>query len=483
MMTALNTINPLVIPFVTNPFTISNEYLIKVDKIKKESKDFNFNTKEADKFIDDGRVSNNLYNEALRISDGDQLVLFNLVSKGIETNQWIRFAIYFMTDPIATRISFIDKESKELVNAITTLAGFGKVYESDDVADIDEFDCTKINSKYSGRFLLHKPELVDFLSNPQFQMVMRAKIIKMAEENRPVDSDRPALITVEEDEIRYVDEKKNQYANPAFAILEAEEEKVQQPVFSTIDENNPGFVPFEFGFVNQKLPKKGAGVNAHVYTKFEAILGKFIPETVYYHYEYINNFYHLYITRPDTGAEEFYILDDGSIMGGSSISILANYITPEGFERSMFVDICAHPAITSKILSRTLFNYLTPEEVEECKGDFLYDTRIYNNIDFHNTDFFDDFAPEQKYNFEVSLLGVLSVLGLVGYDCVRFRFGSFSDYNHFTLVSDCYMYRPLPFIQKTVMPDTCMLDGAKIIVDGIYVYVEYNGEVKKFKMG
>ena len=47
----------------------------------------------------------------------------------------------------------------------------------------------------------------------------------------------PAMITVDESELRYVDEQKNSMANPAFEILATDDEDIIQPSF-TINESN-----------------------------------------------------------------------------------------------------------------------------------------------------------------------------------------------------------------------------------------------------
>ena len=108
-----------ILPFITNSFTIGEEDIfIKMPSTK--ANNFNFSSVEADSFINDGKVSNNLYNEAIRMSEGNQVLLFNLVSKGIETNYWIKFAIYYMTDPSASQISFADKEFSNILLVATT---------------------------------------------------------------------------------------------------------------------------------------------------------------------------------------------------------------------------------------------------------------------------------------------------------------------------------------------------------------------------
>ena len=465
MMTATNTFVPLLIS--TNNFTIGTDYSIKVESNKRK-----FSSQEADNFVNKGQVSDRLYNDICRIAEDNPFLRLVLVSKGIETNQWIRFAIYYMTDNLATLISFADEESRELVNAITMMAGFGKVYDSNGVANIDEFDSTQINSDYSGRFLLNKPELIDFLSTVQFQSIMARRKFKMNE----VSLGGPTMIMSDENNVEH------KYCNPAFEILEADDNEIVQPTF-TVNESN-SFCPLEFNVQPKVMPKKGEGVDAHTYTRFEALIGKYIPETIHYHYENINGVYHLFITRPDTGAEEMYIIDNGGIVGGNTVAILASYLTLDGYERYRFVDAAAHPAILSKVLNRAIFNYLAPQELEEVYGDYLYNYRIYNNIDFHNAFFFDDLNPKEKYDFEASLLAVMSAIDLAGYGNVRFRFTSYTDPHSFTLISDYNMYRPIPFIQEKIMPDTGVIDGLEIVVTLDHVYINSNKEnVGSYRIG
>ena len=481
-MTAPIIIKPLItIPFIVNDSIIGTEYIIKEKKIDKKErrKSFDFNSEEAERFINKGRISDNLYQDTVRMSRGNKLVQLDFISKGIETNQWIRFAIYYMTDPLANQIMFADTESRELVNGITTLAGFGKVYESEDIADINLIDSSQLGFDYTGRFLLHKPELIDFLSTPHFQAVMHSKIIRreqilkaasMVEEQKYLDG----VVT----EIIPEDNKKS-YSNPAFDILNSQDNTISNPLFIIRDDPD-SIIPIEFGSKEVPIvPKRGVNVPVDVYDKFETVFRYFLPETTRYHYENINGFYYLYITRKESGAEEYYILDDGSIMGGKEVSILANYIN-NGIESAIFVNINKHPAIVSRVLERTLFNYLTPDEVVECKADHLYNTVLYHNFDFHNTEFYDSLDEKQKYDFEVALLGIMQLDITKN---VRMRFDQFIDSNHFTVVSDFFMYKPLHYIQDKVLSDTYVLDGLKICVENDALFVEYNGEVKKFRMG
>ena len=484
MTTSPITINPMItIPFVlNNETTIGTEYIIKEKKIDKKErrKIFDFESKEAERFANKGRISDNLYHDIERMSRGNKLVQLDFISKGIETNQWIRFAIYYMTDPLAKQIMFADTESRELVNGIATLAGFGKVYESEGIADINLIDSSQLGFSYTGRFLLNKTELVDFLSTPYFQAVMHSKIVRRQEILKAANAvEEQKYLDGTVTEIIPEEEKKSCY-NPAFDILTSQDNNIISDPLFIIRDDPDSIIPIEFGSKEAPIvPKRGANIPADVYDKFENIFRYFLPETTRYHYENINGFYYLYITRKDSGAEEYYILDDGSIMGGKEVSILANYIN-NGMEVAIFVNIKRHPSIASRVLEKTLFNYLTPEEVVECKSDYLYNSIIYNNFDFHNTEFYDTLDAKQKYDFEVALLGIMELDITKN---VRMRFEEFIDSTHFTVVSDFFMYKPLPYIQNKVLPDTYILDGLIIRVDNDVLFVEYNGEVKKFRMG
>lgn len=476
MTATLHLINSIInIPIIMEKYMIGREFLIsETIKLKKGKKEFNFTSEEAEKFIKNNRVSDKLFEDIVKISKGDKLVQLCFVSKGIETNQWIRFAIYYMTDPLATEILFADNESKELVNGITNLAGFGKVYESEGIADLNLYDSGNLTFGYNGRFLLNKSELIDFLSTPHFQAAMASKIIRRKQMLQEIDdNDKQKYIEGTVIDIDTVEDKKS-YADPAFDMIK--DEQVEN-LFKIHDDPN-SISPIEFGNKEKAVvPKRGPNVPVNVYNKFEKIFGTFIPETVSYHYENINGFYHLFITRPDSGAEEYYILDDGSIMGGTDVSILANYIN-NGVETAIFVNAKKHPAITSKVLERTLFNYLTPEEVEDCIGDYFYNMEIYHTFDFYNSEWIDELTAKDKYNFETNLLGIISIPILKG---VRLKVSEYIDANHFTCISDYSLHKPLPYIQSKRMPETGIADGMKVSVDGMSIYIDYFG-IKKYTM-
>ena len=487
MMTGLALSNTffMVIPTAIAGLTKGSNCSIGVAKnIRKLKKEETINITEAyeaNQFTKNrNKISDKFYADIERMSKGNSIVLGHFVSKALETNHWIKFAIYYMTDHNAILLNYADKKAKELVNSIAKLAGFDKIYINENIADIDAFDSKNLNFNYSGCFLLNKDELIDFLSNPQFIAAVKTKIEMVNHHNNIIEgrfittTKDEEVVDVNNEEVADVNKEEETVeentTKTLFGVPIVDDDVIQPISFTSIDDNKE----------KPPVPKRGEGVPVDVFVKFENVFEKFIPELVPYHYEFVDGFYVLYITRTNTGVEEFYILDDGSIMGGSSVSILANYVK-DGVERTMFVNVLKHPAIASKVLTRTLFNYLTPEEVEECKTDYLQNMVIYNSIYFANTDFFDNLSDKDKFDFEVNLLGVINLEIAKN---VRLRFESFTDAHHFVLTSDYNnMKRPLKYIQDTPMPETYILDGLRIAVDGCYILTEYNGEVKRYRMG
>ena len=468
MTAAMNRISPMVaIPYIMEAITINTKYLFPVTNRKRrfnKEKILNSCTnEETQRYINNAKISDNLFAEIERMSGGDLISRMNFTQKGVEANQWIRFAIYYLTDPNATQILFADKECREFVNGICALGGFDKIYEDEGIANIDLYDSTKANKEYCGRFLVYKQELVDFLATPFFQAAVKRKLMQQT-------------VCVNDSE-KYLPGSQG-CANPAFDLLNNSDNEIVHPVFTVCDDNEEAIHPISFGSIEkEEVPKMGANMPIHVYTQFEEVFTQFIPELVPYRYECVNGIYYLFITRFGSGAEEFYILDDGTIMGGHQVSVLATYLQADGSEKYMFVNIEKHPAIGSKLLSKALFNYLTPDEVEMCRVDYLIDKTLYNNFDFQNTRFFDYLSPQDKWTFEVVLLGILKLADAAQ---TRMRFESFTDVTHFTLVSDPYMYRPFNYIQDHILPEVQMINGLRISVDGNNYIVQYGDNVKRF---
>lgn len=441
-----------------------------------------------------------------------------LVNKALDTYSVLAHVVTYMTDPNAALINELNDDEKALVNAVGILAGFGKIYKSNKVANIDLYDVDNLNISVIDSYILEKSELIDFLSTEQFQKAMNRRNFKVACE----ESAKNTANMIEEDivDADYIEIPTQQsYANPAFTMLNqmnnkaygssnpafemfGQKEQVTMPKFTVVNDN-PVFKESEPIVANSSQqtipdpqPEPTPVNNSPIVTEktinnitysdnmdlgtvfqFEDVFKCWIPNSVKHRYDYKLGFYYLYITRND-GTESCNIIDDGSIMGGRRISILGSYLDNNNQVKNVFVDVLSHPLTTTNILNNPLY-LMTPQEVSECWYDHLYNKQIYNTIDFHNTEFFDELSEEDKYNFELTLLGVLNIEMFAN---VRFRIKEFVDATHYTLVSDYQMFKPLSCIQYFQMPETYVAEGLEVRVDDANIHAMFNGTYKAFRM-
>ena len=85
--------------------------------------------------------------------------------------------------------------------------------------------------------------------------------------------------------------------------------------------------PFSFmtnGDVKVEKPKKDPAISDEEFAALEAAFSKFLVGQTY-RYEAYNGIYKLFITRINS-IEEEYIIDNGTVLGGSNFAILANKI-------------------------------------------------------------------------------------------------------------------------------------------------------------
>lgn len=441
-----------------------------------------------------------------------------LVNKALDTYSLLAHAVTYMTDPKVTLLNGLSDNEKALVNAAGMLAGFGKIYKSNKVANIDLYDVDNLNMSVISDYILEKIELIDFLSSKQFQKAMNRRNFKIACEESAKNNANMIEEKIIDVEFREIPNQ--QYcANPAFEMLNrtnnstygssnpafemfGQKEQVTMPKFTVVDDN-PVFKepePVVTNSAQQNIPNPQPestpvnnspivtekSINNITYSdnmdlgsvfQFENVFEKWIPKTVKHRYDYKFGFYYLYISRND-GTESCHIVDDGSIMGGRRISILGAYLDNNNQVKNAFVDVISHPLTTTNILNNPAY-LMTPQEVSECWYDHLYNKQIYNAIDFHNTEFFDGLSEEDKYNFELTLLGVLNIEMFAN---VRFRIKEFVDAAHYTLVSDYQMFKPLPYIQYFQMPETYVAEGLEVKVDDATIHAMFNGTYKAFRM-
>ena len=371
------------------------------------------NTKEMEKaqeVVDDrDDISIDLYNEIVRICEGDEKSVEILTAKAIATEKWIKYVIYYLTDPSAIKIG-CDLESAELAN---TIANFlvpeaGPIYENAPVKNIDKFDATKIRTDRV-KFILLKNDLATRFTTEMIEKA-KAKFYKKPEEI--IKSIEPSVETQQLNERRGRYDEMGLY-HPNFV-------QVDKDVAKKIIEDKP------------LMPDQ---INQTRFNMFEQKLKRFIGNRNHHYTTDSNNNVYLNIVNGDCLVTS-YMLDDGSIMGGRTVSILGTYIDQTNQPNYVFVNIDRHPDIVSRILSGS-FYMLTPQEASIIFANLFYDQRIYQMIDFSNTPFIND-------NNLRLIERPLTAICNYNTENARLRFVSYTDPYNFTLVSDdkCKSYIP-----------------------------------------
>ena len=199
--------------------------------------------------------------------------------------------------------------------------------------------------------------------------------------------------------------------------------------------------PFSFvENLNKKIekPKKDPAITDEQFNALEAVFSKYLVN-MKYRYEAFNGIYKLLITRIGD-VEEEYIIDDGSILGGSQFSILANKINDTIF---VFADDPEIPEIL-----RSKFYVVTDECVLRNENKLFSAGIIYHYIDFSNTAWINGKDIDKKKlesNLYVAIQYGCSLLG----NAPRMRFAKFESADSFELISDNMIKSPLFFMNAT----------------------------------
>ena len=158
---------------------------------------------------------------------------------------------------------------------------------------------------------------------------------------------------------------------------------------------------------------------------------------------------------------EIIIIDDGSILGGTKVSILGMYHAMTGNMDTIFVKVDNHPIIAQNIFNIP-FYIMSELEVQEIFNDQSYLTGlIYKYVDMSNTEFMDTLIKEEKYYFEKRLLAVTKVLVQSGQEA-RLRFSNYNSPSEFELVSDANVKSPFAKDNTTI---SNIIEGLKITIE------------------
>lgn len=360
-------------------------------------------------------LSDDMYNDIADISNGFDLYGIDLVSTAIKTNNWINYALFYMISDEANIIP-ASKDCRELVNAIAIMADFGRIYVSDGAIDLWDYDVSNPKRLKGSKFLLREEDIRRRITDPNFVQMMNIRKTKMM--NRYIRKE-PLAIGLDKEYFgdRIIDP--DGYITPVFF--------------------NPTPLKMEIG------DKKGNILDSNLYSRLEDALSDIIDDAKYsYKKDENTGLLKLIIQRDDSyGAYEEFILDDGSVCGGSDIYVMGSYNGKYETD-NIFVSANKHKDIVYKILNIS-FYMMNMYEVKVALDDMIPIQSIYNWVDFSNTNWFDRLTFDERnqlagylYNIETFMRSDPNLTELP-----RLRFKNFTDINNFMLVSDCLVVSPL----------------------------------------
>ncbi|MBR6289456.1 MAG: hypothetical protein IKR19_08975 [Acholeplasmatales bacterium] len=371
-----------------------------------------------------GGLSDQMYDKLHEDSHGIGIVEFDLISTAVRTNKWINYAMWCMCDDESVLLK-APEDAKEFINAVSMTAGFGKIYASAGIADLNEYAIENEKREPGTKYLLSIEDLKKRFEDPDFRTAMRLKLAKLQ-------------------------------AQAAKQILSNNEGFFGTP--SRIDEDglvHPIF--FSNSSLREVLGPKQGNIDDELFKRLEAVLSPMLTDVEYkYSYDIVSKLPILTIQRRDTyGATENFLIDDGRVMGGSTISILGTYIATNGNFDYIFVDVKKLPHIAYSILNRAFYQ-LNNNEVSEAFSVMLQNYAIYNAIDFSNTLWFDYLTPDEKVTLTNNLSYILEFMKQDPhlYYLPRLRFLEYINADNFTLISDNQVQSPLQ--NKTyTSPEIC----------------------------
>lgn len=409
--------------------------------------DFEDKKKEAKKKGDPMKVdiSKDLYNACIKLAKENKITEKNLIKRAMNTEKWIRYALYIAYNPDG-QILPADLLTKQFVNFITSSLGKNKVYDVKDLENPERFDYCNYDVSKNGSIIYDKKDLDK-----------RIKTLKKDEEQKS-SLNLPGVPT-NKSKIIYTEVKDGKAVEVGSDTVE------KDPIRFMSDEEKKEDI----------MDDKKGNVPADILVRFEYAVSKFLPNTTKYCYRLIENFFYLIVRREN--ADEYYLIDDGSICGGEQVRVLSSYTDADGSDKFIFVNIYDQAAIAGKMF-KSVFYKLNQEELNKVLLDaFNSYPDIYNQYDLENTKFIDDLTPDQKMIFLRNLEFIRTMI-----PNVRLRFLEFTDISHFTLISDNNTNPALVNMIPKGVETPEIVEGFKVTLDGFDVMQEYYGEVKWFHM-
>lgn len=382
-----------------------------------------------------------LGNQIDKIAQDNNALKIILVAKATNTSKWIQYALYYMSDPDAKLVAAVEPKTKEFLNGISTMFGFGKMYESADTADLEVFDpkSEKFNIKLA--YLLSVEALKEKAKPYLAQIEDRKKQLEeMQKEDDMVDFGETNI--------------------PKFTTVKDEGSNIIHPIFFTKKDTNDS---------SEEWVKQGESISDDLFKKLEANFSEFL-EGYEYRYEMCETgLINLFIKRQIiTGfAQDIYTIDPGIVMGKDKFYILGRIPND-----TIFVST-EHKNIVSEIFA-SKFYVLRPDEIQEVAMDYFCNNNIYRYIDMTDTGFLNklDYDSYQKLGKKLTfIINQMKSLNDGITDIPRFRFDKFESVEKFSIISDDKVVSPLKNSKET---SSLIAKGLTFEIDGDHVVQKMN---------
>lgn len=408
---------------------------MKAKQAEKEAKRA-FKESQSEEFSEE--MTKNIY----KMADTDVSKRTGIFQKALDGQKLVQYAYWYMTDEKATLVKK-NQTDREIINSIASYFGFGKIYESAGVIDLRIYDPSYENEYFElSKYIFCINDFVKKSEDKSFMEKIAARKEQILAESQSPQDDEP-----EEDS-----------SNPSH--------------FWTVNEEglyNPIYVVKDAKELNPELPIQGAGISDKAFKKLEELFKEYLTNDEKHRYEALDNgMYKFYITRKETGVEEFYTVDlDGMVMGCNKSYILANTEND-----TMFVSF-EHKDIIKNILQSGFYR-MSHNEYQKVIQDYFRNLNIYRYIDLTNSGFLKELSPEdfqklgKKITFILSKLAGQNASG----DFPRFRFNKWVSVEDFMIISDPEVKSPLADVDGT-SKNIC--EGLIYEVSGDDIHQYYKG--------
>ena len=377
----------------------------------------------------------------------------DIMSKLLKTEQWVRYAYFYMTDNSAELFE-LDTETCELCNGISVLAGFGKMYPRYAVADLKDYDLKVCDMTKT--FLVDLDEVSAYVTNGNFQIKMKLR----AEALMNGSAVEQKASTIDETPVDHVTAEQQAQANQEGQNWKLgsdglyhlgkqvfkEDENLYRPFATNAEEAKTVSAPF-------KQPKE---MSNRDFEKLNSVITPAITGTDKFWYEYDQNGLLILKVCNEQGMMINNVpVDLGDIVGGSHIHVMGNY-NINGYVQSVLIDAEKHPDLASKVIQNPMY-LLDNVEVGVVFEERKISSWLLKYFDMTGTPFLDEMSDPTAKRLEKRLQDIYTIVRNntdPNFDVPRFRFDHFENPDNFVVVSDSHVSRKIPGVMSGSYDDS-----------------------------